>query len=283
MATTAGTSGGWRGMNGTQLRLAAALGGGFFAVLIVIMVANATSMVADFREAHIDVSTPHVWLFEASSIIAWVTTLPFLWWLVALLARARLSWWWVALIVAAATVPVSAWHIALMWAIRAGVYAIEGQRYSFMGGMPDPFLYEYRKDVATILQFMGMALVAQWLIARAGTIPGVVEIPQAIEVADGATTHRVPVREIERVAAAGNYVEIGWRLRPLLHRATLAAVEEQLGPAFVRIHRGQLVRRDAIRRIETDKSGDFTVTLESGSEVRGSRRYRAGLAGGGGV
>ena len=57
----------------------------------------------------------------------------------------------------------------------------------------------------------------------------------------------------------------------------LAAVEEALGPGFARIHRGQLVRRAAIRRIETDRSGDFTVTLEGGTALRGSRRYRAGL------
>ena len=30
----------------------------------------------------------------------------------------------------------------------------------------------------------------------------------------------------------------------------------------------------AIRRIETDKSGDFTVELASGASLRGSRRYR---------
>jgi len=54
----------------------------------------------------------------------------------------------------------------------------------------------------------------------------------------------------------------------------LSAVEAELGDAFLRIHRGRLVRRAAIRRIETDKSGDFTVELASGASLRGSRRYR---------
>lgn len=77
------------------------------------------------------------------------------------------------------------------------------------------------------------------------------------------------------VEAAGNYVEIAWRDRRLLHRATLSAVEATLAPAFVRIHRGRLVRRAAIRTLETERSGDFTVTLASGATLRGSRRYRS--------
>jgi DNA-binding LytR/AlgR family response regulator len=90
-------------------------------------------------------------------------------------------------------------------------------------------------------------------------------------------TYHIPSDEIEQVQAAGNYVEISWVKRTLLHRATLTAVEAELGKQFVRIHRGLLVRRDAIRKIETDKSGDFRLTLASGAEVRGSRRFRSGL------
>ncbi len=37
------------------------------------------------------------------------------------------------------------------------------------------------------------------------------------------------------------------------------------------------VRRAAIRRIATDKSGDFTVEPASGAAVRGSRRYRPAI------
>jgi hypothetical protein len=271
MTKVVGTSGGWRGMNEAQRRLVLLLGGGFLVILAAIMVANATSMVSDFAAAHIAVSTAHVWLFEASSIIAWITVTPAIWWLVARLRRKALPWWAAALVVAAATAPASAWHIALMVALRTPVYWLQGEHYHFTVGGANPLLYEYRKDVGTFLQFAAVALVAQWLIARAAT-------PEAerrtIEVSDGAVRHNVPIDEIESLSAAGNYVEIGWAHRTLLHRATLASVEEELGAAFARIHRGRLVRRDAVRRIETDKSGDFTLTLASGAQVRGSRRYR---------
>jgi len=259
-------------MNGAQRRFALLLGAGFLAILIVIMIANATSMVSDFAAAHIPVSRGHIWLFEASSIIAWITVVPAIWWLVAWLRRARLPWWGTMLIVIAGTVPASAWHIALMVALRTPVYALQGEHYHFTVGGANPLLYEYRKDVGTYLQFAAIALVAQWLLARAAT--SVAEPPRTLTVSDGAVTHHVPMDEIERVSAAGNYVEIVWGPRTLLQRSTLAAAEAELGDGFVRIHRGQLVRRDAVRRIETDKSGDYTVTLASGATVRGSRRYR---------
>jgi hypothetical protein len=274
MTKAEGTSGGWRGMNGAQRRLALLLGVGFAVILAAILIANATSMISDFAAAHISITPAHVWLFEASSIVAWISVTPAIWWLVAWLRRATLPWWGIALIVAAATVPVSAWHIALMVALRIPVYALQGEHYHFTVGGANPLLYEYRKDVGTFLQFSAAALVAQWLIARAATPEGE---RRTIEVSDGAVRHTVPIDEIESISAAGNYVEIGWAHRTLLHRTTLASVEEELGEAFVRVHRGRLVRRDAVRRIETDKSGDFTLTLASGAQVRGSRRYRERL------
>jgi hypothetical protein len=219
-------------------------------ILIVIMIANATSMVSDFASAHIPVSRGHIWLFEASSIIAWLTAIPAIWWLVVWLRHAALPWWVVTVIVLAASLPASAWHIGVMVVLRTAVYALQGEHYHFAVGGANPLLYEYRKDAGTYLQFAAIALVAQWLIARAASQEA--EPPRTIAVSDGAVTHRVPVVEIERVAAA----------------------EAELGDTFVRIHRGQIVRRDAVRRIETDKSGDFTVELASGARIRGSRRYR---------
>lgn len=256
--------------------LALMLGAGFLVILVAIMVANATSMVSDFADAHIPVSRAHIWLFEATSILAWLTVAPAIWWLVARLRRAKLPWWTVALIVAGATVPISLWHIGLMVALRSLVYALQGEHYVFTVGSANPIVYEYRKDVGTYLQFAAIALVAQWLLARAAT-PEEAALRRTLEVNDGAVKHNVPLDEIESIAAAGNYVEIGWVRRTLLHRATLASVEAELGDGFVRIHRGRLVRRDAVRRVETEKSGDFAVELASGTRVRGSRRYRERL------
>jgi DNA-binding LytR/AlgR family response regulator len=178
-----------------------------------------------------------------------------------------------ALLHALATVPVSLVHVAAMVAIRKLAYAASGGSYDF-GDWPSELLYEYRKDVATYLMVLAFVAFAQWLLARPEPQP---EAAEVLLVPDGSVTHRVPVDAIDWAASAGNYVEIAWGRRRLLHRSTLAALAERLGPGFVRIHRGRIVRRAAVERIETDRSGDFTVTLADGTELRGSRRYRASL------
>ncbi|MES2055732.1 MAG: LytTR family DNA-binding domain-containing protein [Pseudomonadota bacterium] len=277
--TGSGTSGGDGGTSGTQRRLALLLGAGFAVILAAITVANAESMMSDFASAGVAVTRTHVWVWEVSSIIAWLSLAPPIWYLIAKVRPPRFAWVQVALILVVATVPVSAWHIGVMIVLRKIFYAFEGQAYHFFGPLKNPLLYEYRKDVGTYLQWAGMAAIAQWLLANAGTAPPSRQEPGAtfLAVADGAVTHQVPAVEIDQVVAAGNYVEIGWGTRTLLHRATLATVEAELGDGFVRIHRSRIVRRAAIRRVETDRSGDFTIDLANGVTVRGSRRFRAAL------
>lgn len=265
-------------MNGTQRKLALGFAAGFIAIVLVIMVANASSTLSDLRRSGSNIRPDLVWSWEWTSIVALFTLYPALWLAVKWVRPPRFSWVAVAIALAVGSVIMSAWHIGVMVALRYVYYwAVGSGPYRFFDpseGRLDHILYEYRKDLGTFLQFVAIAGVAQWLIARAATPPGGSEAPKTLAVADGAVTHLVPVEEIESIASAGNYVEIAWGARTLLHRATLAAVEGELGDAFLRIHRGRLVRRAAIRRIETDKSGDFTVELASGASLRGSRRYR---------
>ena len=276
MATdVAVTGGGDDGTNGARTRLAWLLGVGFAATLVAVTIANATSMQADFAVAGLRESTVHIWIWQVSSVAAWLAVLAIIWWMAARVRPPRFGWAAIAAIAVAGVVPASLVHVALMVALRKLAYALGGESYVFTNPGADPWLYEFRKDVGTYLQFLGFAVAAQWLLARVSTAAVTVPAsgPAVLEVPDGAVTHHVPVEEIDWVAAAGNYVEIGWRARTLLHRATLSAVADRLGDAFVRVHRGRLVRRAAIRRVTTDRSGDFTIELTDGTEVRGSRRY----------
>lgn len=282
MATGMGTNGGGGGMNGAQRRLALVLAGGFAIVLLAILVADAESMMSDLAATGKHEAAVHVWIWEASSIFAWLTATPAIWWLIARVRPPRFSWMLVAVLILVASVPISLWHIMLMVGLRKLFYALEGGHYHFFnlfGSIGERMLYEYRKDFASYLQFAGFAAIAQWLLARAGVPATALEKPRILTVADGAVTHQVPVDQIDHVTAAGNYVEIAWAPRTLLHRATLAGVAQELGAGFVQIHRSRLVRRAAIRRIETDRSGDFTVKLEDGTELKGSRRYRESVQG----
>lgn len=278
---TPGTSGGWRGMNGAQRRIASGVGAGFALILCLVALANAESMLSDLRADGVGETRAHIWGWEVTSIAAWITTMPFIWWLVAHVRPPRFGWLAVMALGLLASVPVSLTHVGLMVAMRKALYTLDGDTYRFFGVIADRLLYEYRKDLVTFLQFAAVAAMTQWLLARAATPVVAPSAPLTIDVPDGAVTHRLPVGEIDQVTAAGNYVELHWRGRALLHRATLAAVEAELGGGFVRIHRSRLVRHAAIRQVATDKSGDFTVTLADGTKARGSRRYRAGVEPGG--
>jgi hypothetical protein len=278
--TGTGTSGGDCGTSGAVRRrrilwlvLAALL------FMTVQAVANVESTLTDLHRAGIDHPAWHVWTWELTSLALWLALSPAIWWIVARARPPRLNLPLAVLAHAAATVPLSVVHILGMIVLRQLVYSAMGQTYTF--DTPAAlFLYEYRKDAATYLLIGAAIGFAQWLLARPDPVPvdkGQDQGHAVLLVPDGNITHRVPVAAIESAIAAGNYVEIVWAGRTLLHRSTLAALAEQLGPGFARIHRGRLVRRDAVRSVETDKSGDFTVSLASGAQLRGSRRYRAGL------
>lgn len=86
----------------------------------------------------------------------------------------------------------------------------------------------------------------------------------------------VDVDEVDRLEAAGNYVEVHSGARHHLVRETMASLEARLDPArFVRVSRSSIVNADRVRELQPMFSGDFVVVLRDGTKVAGSRRYRA--------
>ena len=274
-----GTNGGDAGASGVRRRLALAMAAIFLLVLALITIGNAESMISDFEAAGVHETVAHIWIWQITSVFAWLCVTVLVWWAVARVRPPRFGWPAIAILFVVGLPIASGLHVGLMIAFRSLAYALEGTRYQFQGGIANPYLYEFRKDIPTYLQFVALAALCQWLLARVGMPQPEPELPRGryLAVGDGAVTHQVPIDDIVQVAAAGNYVEIEIGGRTLLHRATLATVECELGGRFVRIHRSRLVNRDAIRRIETNQSGDFEVVLADGSSAKGSRRYRAAL------
>ncbi|HEY0139883.1 MAG TPA: LytTR family DNA-binding domain-containing protein [Thermoanaerobaculia bacterium] len=88
----------------------------------------------------------------------------------------------------------------------------------------------------------------------------------------------VDVDEVDRLEAAGNYVEVHSGARHHLLRETMASLEARLDPArFVRVSRSSIVNGDRVRELQPMFNGDFVVVLRDGTKVAGSRRYRAGF------
>jgi two-component system LytT family response regulator len=85
----------------------------------------------------------------------------------------------------------------------------------------------------------------------------------------------VDVDEVDRLEAAGNYVEVHSGARHHLVRETMASLEARLDPArFVRVSRSSIVNADRVRELQPMFNGDFVVVLRDGTKVSGSRRYR---------
>jgi two-component system LytT family response regulator len=86
----------------------------------------------------------------------------------------------------------------------------------------------------------------------------------------------VPIAEVSRLSAAGNYVEVHTAARRHLVRATLSRLAQRLDPAeFLRVHRSHLVRAESIAAVAPWAHGDLKLTLKDGSELPLSRRFRS--------
>ena len=85
----------------------------------------------------------------------------------------------------------------------------------------------------------------------------------------------VPIADVKRLSAAGNYVEVHTAARSYLVRATLSRLAQRLDSAeFLRVHRSHLVRADFVAEIAPWAHGDLKLTLQDGTELMLSRRYR---------
>ncbi|MFO1210684.1 MAG: LytTR family DNA-binding domain-containing protein [Amaricoccus sp.] len=101
---------------------------------------------------------------------------------------------------------------------------------------------------------------------------------QALWVRDGPRHRRLPLGDIGHIEAEGDYVRIHEGGRSHLVSDSLAAMEARLAPlGFVRIHRGTLVRREAIVAVERAGYGALAVSLDDGARLRVGRSYAPAL------
>lgn len=169
----------------------------------------------------------------------------------------------------------SAPHVLGFVAIRESVYALMNYAPYEFGDWGDRFIYEFRKDALSYVLFAAV----YWLVGRLRQAREAPLRPVSFDIRDGGRIVRAPLDEIAAVSSAGNYVEF-WLTdgRRLLMRATLAAIEVELGAyGFVRAHRSWLVNAARVTALAPDGSGDWTVELGA---VRAplSRRFPDALA-----
>lgn len=246
-------------------------------ITLTVAVVNSLSRIDEIDRAGLSVAPWEPWVWELTSALFWIAMA------VPLVAMARRLQpparpWFVTLAgLVAISIPVCALHLGWFAVSRGVIYTALGSSYRFDWAV----VYEWRKDLLSVFVFAAIAYALDYWAAQraADRRPIPAATPYRFEVRDGARTHWLSPGDVERVEAAGNYVELFGPQGPVLHRATLASVENELAPyGFVRIHRSRIIRRDAVRTIAATASGDFDAILESGAKVSGSRRFRSSLA-----
>lgn len=90
----------------------------------------------------------------------------------------------------------------------------------------------------------------------------------------GARVQLVPVDQVERIEADGDYATLHVGARTHLLRERLHVLAQQLDPAvFVRVHRSTIVRLDQVSELRALTNRDALLRLRDGTLLRASRTY----------
>ncbi len=108
------------------------------------------------------------------------------------------------------------------------------------------------------------------------SLPGRPTAAKQLLVRDRHHAYFIAVDSIERICAAGNYVEIHAGGKVHLVREPLSKLIAQLEPdEFIRVHRSHAVRVSFIAELHPMFSGDYELVLRNGERLALSRRYKA--------
>ncbi|MDP9009605.1 MAG: LytTR family DNA-binding domain-containing protein [Pseudomonadota bacterium] len=106
-------------------------------------------------------------------------------------------------------------------------------------------------------------------------MPGQPAPIKQVLVRDRARAYFIPVESIDRLSAAGNYVEIYVGGKVHLVREPLAKLVAQLDAGeFIRVHRAHVVKLTFIAELQPMFHGDYELILRNGERLPLSRRYK---------
>ena len=96
-----------------------------------------------------------------------------------------------------------------------------------------------------------------------------------LAIKDGSTTTFVPVRDIDWIDAAGDYMCVHVKDETHIMRTTMRELESILNPAiFQRVHRSTIVNLEKVMKVSSHINGEYYLTLSCGSSLKMSRSYK---------
>lgn len=106
-------------------------------------------------------------------------------------------------------------------------------------------------------------------------LPGREPLARQVLVRDADRAYFLATDEIDRISAAGNYVEVHAGGKVHLIREPLSSFVAQLAPEqFLRVHRSHVVRIGFIVEMRSMFHGDYELILRNGERLPLSRRYK---------
>ncbi len=224
------------------------------------------------------------WITEISSLVAALATFPIIARATRTLVFTPDNWLRSIAFHVLGSFVFSAFHISAMVALRKMAWPILlDSNYVFFGDVLREIIYEYRKDLGTYFLVIGALYAVRAMAEQARELETArVDAKKTGRLAlkCGARTIHIRGEDFIYGEAAGNYVDVFTNAGQHLVRTSLGALQKQLeaaGVSALRIHRTRLVNAEAIAETMPIGSGDIYLTLNNGTQLRASRRYRDGL------
>ncbi|MFT6092250.1 MAG: two-component system LytT family response regulator [Pseudohongiellaceae bacterium] len=102
-----------------------------------------------------------------------------------------------------------------------------------------------------------------------------VEHADRLAIKDGSSITFVPVRDIDWIDAAGDYMCVHVQGHTHIMRTTMKELESKLDPSiFQRVHRSTIVNLERVEKVSSHINGEFHLTLSCGSSLKMSRSYK---------
>ncbi|MFZ8989289.1 MAG: LytR/AlgR family response regulator transcription factor [Pseudohongiellaceae bacterium] len=96
-----------------------------------------------------------------------------------------------------------------------------------------------------------------------------------LAIKDGASTSFVPIRDIDWIDAAGDYMCVHVGNRTHIMRTTMKELESRLDASvFQRVHRSTIVNLERVEKVSSHMNGEYYLTLIGGSTLKMSRSYK---------
>ncbi|MGJ8689719.1 MAG: LytR/AlgR family response regulator transcription factor [Gammaproteobacteria bacterium] len=123
---------------------------------------------------------------------------------------------------------------------------------------------------------IGLTGKSEWAINELLSNPGeATGFSDRLAIKDGSSTTFVPVRDIDWIDAAGDYMCVHVQGMTHIMRTTMKELEAQLDPnIFQRVHRSTIVNLQRVEKVSSHINGEFHLTLTCGSSLKMSRSYK---------